>query len=211
MEPNLQTLSLRFFAHATGPLPLMDDINQTLANVVDALRAEGIAHAVVGSVGARAWGLRRTTQDVDIIMLAIHERTEELIARISGDDTYVPADDARRVLRSGGSFNVLNLETLDKVDVFVAQRNEPFTVSRLARRIPAKVEGVDTWVASAEDIILAKLRWRLTTRSDRQWQDCLTVAPINQLDFDYLRSWADRLGIRDDLETLIAEITPLMN
>lgn len=187
----------------------MNDSNPTLQKVVDALNHEGLPHAVVGSMGAGPWGLRRMTQDTDIVTIATQERVEELVALLSGDDTYVPVDEARRVLKSGGSFNVLNLDTLQKVDVFVSARNDAFTASRLFRRVRATVQGVDTWVATAEDIILAKLRWRLTTRSELQWRDCLTIAPMNDLDVDYLRKWADVIGVRDDLEELLEAIKPL--
>lgn len=187
----------------------MNDENPTLQKVVDALNHESLPHAVVGSMGAGPWGLRRMTQDTDIITIATHERVEELVALLSGDETYVPVDEARRVLKSGGSFNVLNLDTLQKVDIFVSTRNDAFTASRLLRRVRATVQGVDTWVATAEDIILAKLRWRLTTRSELQWRDCLTIAPMNDLDIDYLRKWADVIGVRDDLEELLEAVKPL--
>lgn len=185
------------------------DDNPALQKVVDALNSEGLPHAVVGSMGAGPWGLRRMTQDTDLITIAVHERVNELIELLSDNDSYVPVDEARRVLTSGGSFNVLNLETLQKVDVFVAHRDDPFTESRLSRRVRATVQGVDTWVATAEDIILAKLRWRLTSRSELQWRDCLTIAPLNDLDVDYLRKWADVIGVRDDLEELLEAIKPL--
>ena len=64
-------------------------------------------------------------------------------------------------------------------------------------------------MTTAEDIVLAKLRWRLTTRSERQWRDCLDIAGINDLDVDYLRKWADAIGVRVDLEELLEAIRPL--
>jgi len=184
-------------------------MNHALATVVEALNRVGAPHAVVGSVGATVWGLQRTTIDTDIITVALHERIEELLSSLTGDHIYVPLDDARRILRSGGNFNVLDLDTTEKIDVFVASPNDPFTASRLSRRVRVQIEEVDTWVTTAEDIVLAKLRWRLTTRSERQWRDCLDIAGINDLDFDYLRKWADAIGVRVDLEELLEAIRPL--
>jgi len=43
--------------------------------------------------------------------------------------------------------------------------------SRLARRVSADVLGLASWVATAEDVILSKLRWRLDSRSEVQWRD----------------------------------------
>lgn len=91
----------------------------------------------------------------------------------------------------------------------MASPDDSFTTNRLARRIHAKIQGVDTWVTTAEDIILAKLRWRLSSRSERQWRDCLDIAAINDLDVDHLRRWADVIGVREDLEELLVSLRPL--
>ena len=51
------------------------------------------------------------------------------------------------------------------------------------------------------DVILAKFEWyRLGNEvSDRQWPDVLGVLKVmsNDLDFDYLATWAERLEIAD--------------
>jgi hypothetical protein len=64
-------------------------------------------------------------------------------------------------------------------------------------------------VASAEDILLAKLQWyRMGGQvSERQWTDIagiLAVAP--DLDAAYLRDWAARLGVADLLDKAAAEL-----
>jgi hypothetical protein len=107
--------------------------------------------AVVGSVGTTVWGLQRTAIDTDIITVAVDERIDELLAPLSGAQIHVPVDDARQVLRSGGSVNVLDLDTTEKIDVFAAPPNDPFTASRLSRRVKAQIEDVDTWVTTADD------------------------------------------------------------
>ena len=74
---------------------------------------------------------------------------------------------------------------------------------RLHRRLPAEVLGVSTWVATPEDVVLAKLRWRLESRSEVQWRDCVEIAAINDLDVEHLRRWATRLGVEADLDELL--------
>ena len=53
-----------------------------------------------------------------------------------------------------------------------------------------------------EDVILAKLYWRLESRSEVQWRDCVEIAATQPLELEYMRMWADRLGVADDLEDL---------
>ncbi len=56
-------------------------------------------------------------------------------------------------------------------------------------------------VASAEDTLLEKLVWfRLGGGvSDRQWGDVLGILRVQRqrLDFDYLATWAESLGLSD--------------
>jgi hypothetical protein len=64
-------------------------------------------------------------------------------------------------------------------------------------------------VATAEDILLAKLQWYRMGGgvSERQWSDIagiLAVAP--DLDAAYLRTWAARLGVEDLLDKAVAEL-----
>ena len=75
---------------------------------------------------------------------------------------------------------------------------------RLSRRVRVSVLGIDSWVASAEDLVLAELRWRSETGSEVQWRDCVEIAAVNNLDLLHLRTWAQTLNIADDLEALIA-------
>jgi hypothetical protein len=74
---------------------------------------------------------------------------------------------------------VLDVEHGGKIDVFVARLQDAFTTSRLERRLRAQVFDVPCWVASAEDVVLAKLRWRLGSRSEVQWRDCVEIASTN--------------------------------
>lgn len=161
---------------------------------------------VVGSTAAAAWGVARTTRDVDLVAAIGPEDLEMVLGSLEGDDLYVNAGDARRAALDGGSFNVIHVTSGGKVDVFVSPPGDEFTQCRLARRINANVLGVSTWVATAEDVVLAKLRWRLRSRSATQWRDCVEIAEVQDLDRAYMFSWAASLGVTDDLEELFAFI-----
>jgi hypothetical protein len=76
--------------------------------------------------------------------------------------------------------------------------------------IPFLGDSAEYPVASAEDILLAKLQWyRMGSEvSERQWTDIagiLAVAP--DLDAAYLRTWAARLGVADLLDKAVAAST----
>ena len=64
-------------------------------------------------------------------------------------------------------------------------------------------------VATAEDVVLSKLRWyRLGGEtSEQQWNDVLGVISVqrDRLDLAYLRDWAQYLKVDDLLEQVLAE------
>lgn len=158
---------------------------------------------VVGSTDAATWGVLRATRDIDVVAVVVDTGGDALVERLTRDDVYVPLEDATAALRHGGTFNVLHPRSGGNVDVFVCPPDDDFAQSRLARRVPAVVLGVSSWVATPEDVVLAKLRWRLDSRSEVQWRDCVEIAATQPLDHAYLHKWAPDLGVADDLAELL--------
>ncbi|HEV7721499.1 MAG TPA: hypothetical protein VGO60_09450 [Iamia sp.] len=144
------------------------------------------------------------TRDVDIVVMAAPEPGSALIDALLDDPgLYVPEAEGRRAIGDGGTFNVLHPASGGKVDIFAQPSSDGFTRSRLARRVRADVLGVETWVATPEDVVLAKLRWRLSSRSEIQWRDCVEIAAAQPLDAAYLWAWAEPLGVAADLAELL--------
>ena len=171
-----------------------------------ALEDAEVSYVVVGSTAAAAWGVARTTRDVDLVAAVGPEDLEVILASLDGEDLYVNSGDARRAALEGGSFNVIHVASGGKVDVFVSPPGDEFTQSRLRRRVRARVLGVLTWVATAEDVVLAKLKWRLESRSETQWRDCVEIAAVQDLDRLYMARWATSLGVNEDLGELFSFI-----
>ena len=109
------------------------------------------------------------------------------------------------------SFNLIHLETMFKIDVFVS-KDRPFD-REAARRAPAQAIDQSAAtprvnLASAEDTVLAKLEWfrRGGETSERQWWDIVGVLRVNpNADAGYLHHWAAELGVADLLERALAQ------
>lgn len=184
----------------------MIDLSAAFRAVVEALDDSNVPYVVVGSTAAASWGVLRTTRDVDVVTV-VDTAGARVVARLAAaDELYLPVDDATAAISHGGTFNVLHPRSGGKVDVFVHRFDDAFTQSRLERRVRAEVLGVGAWIASPEDVILAKLRWRLDSRSEVQWRDCTEIAATQQLDHDYLHSWAPQLGVVADLAELLDQL-----
>lgn len=183
----------------------MIDLATAFRLVVGSLESVGAEYVVVGSTAAAAWGVARATRDVDLVALIEPESAQALFGRSYRDDLYVHFDDALAAIQDSGTFNVLDPGTGGKVDVFISRSDDAFTRSRLDRRVSAEVLGVRTFIASPEDVVLAKLRWRFESRSEVQWRDCVEIVATQSLDRDYLWSWVNVLGVTDDLGDLLAD------
>jgi len=178
--------------------------------VIDALDALGVPYLIGGSLASAVHGVLRATLDTDLVADLRLEHAEPL-ARALGGTFYVDAESIREAVLHQRSFNVIHLETMFKVDVFVVKKR-PFHHSQMERRM-AQVIATDpertAYVATAEDTILAKLEsYRMGGDvSERQWRDVLGVMKVqaDRLDLAYLRQWAAQLNISDLLERAIKE------
>jgi hypothetical protein len=174
-----------------------------LKAVVEALDDAEIGHMVVGSVASTHYGPARATQDIDLVIDPREADLERFLVSLDRERMYVPDELARGALRSHGQFNIIDYHSPWKVDLMVIG-DEPFDAAQFERRRRTSIGGIDVFVASPEDTILAKIRWHRLGGSERQLQDVAGILAVmaGQLDEAYLDRWADELGVRDVLDGL---------
>ena len=177
-----------------------------LAPVVDVLERLGVRYHIGGSLASSTHGLPRSSADVDVIAELRPEHVDDLVAALDAD-YYVDGTHARDAIRSTTSFNLIHLDTMMKVDIFVSEAGE-FPRQEQARARPESFgQGESTrifMVKSPEDLVLRKLLWYRAggETSERQWSDVVGVLKIRgaQLDGSYLDQWATELQVADLLE-----------
>ena len=189
----------------------MDLPLSVLSQVTAILEQQNITYALVGSFASSIHGMYRSTADIDILADIDSEQIRPLFDVLQ-NSFYVDEQAMRDAVAQGRSFNAIHFDSVFKVDIFIA-RSDEFSLSQLNRRqlrkvSPDKDEAV--YVASAEDTILAKLRWYRAGHetSNTQWNDVLGVLGVcrGSLDVEYLRTWADKLGVPDLLQKALNDV-----
>ncbi|MBV9385334.1 MAG: hypothetical protein JOZ78_02785 [Chroococcidiopsidaceae cyanobacterium CP_BM_ER_R8_30] len=188
-----------------------------MAEILDAL---GIPYLIGGSVASSILGEPRATLDVDIVADLQLSHVQPLVSVMTGE-FFIDEMMVVEAIEHKSSFNVIHLDTMQKVDIFILS-DQPLAQSEMQRRqqlvinqrsagaasgsAPVSAQNPERliWLSSPEDIILQKLLWyRLGHQvSDRQWRDVLGVLKVQAtLDFGYLAQWSETLG----LENLMAQ------
>jgi hypothetical protein len=183
------------------------DIALRIAGELEQLR---IPYLIGGSVASMIHGEPRLTRDVDFAAVMRLEHVEPFAAAVEGS-FYVDRELIRSAIRHHKLFNLLHVKSGFKVDVHVMLPSS-FQRSELVRAQSVQLrktpEGFAR-VASAEDIVLQKLRWyRLgDCVSDQQWRDVLGVLKTSRqrIDVAYLKQWAPEIQVSDLLERALTE------
>lgn len=172
---------------------------EILGYVVERLDRAGIPHMISGSVASTHHGEPRSTQDVDLVIDPSVEALTTFVGSLDRERYYI--DDALAALAHRSQCNVIDVTTGWKVDLIVVQ-DRPFSRVELDRRRPLTLLGVDTFIATVEDVILSKLEWSRATESERQVRDVVAMLRLRagELDDAYLDRWARELELVAALE-----------
>ncbi len=151
---------------------------------------------VVGSLASSFHAEPRTTRDIDIVIDPTPDGLRQFVEALARPGLYADAGAAAEALERRTSFNVIEGDTGWKVDLLI-RRDRPFSREELDRRIPVRLLGADTHVATAEDTIIAKLEWAKLGESDRQLRDVASILAVNRdtLDYAYMTRWISSLGL----------------
>jgi hypothetical protein len=175
--------------------------------VTGALEGEGVVYAVTGSIASSIHGEPVTSLDVDLVTCMTADQAGRVAGRLV-PRLYAEVDAVRRAAVEHRMVNFIDGSSGFKVDISMLD-DSAYHRELMSRRVKiAHPESGDAfWVVSPEDIVLMKLVWRRESRSEKQWRNALSVLKVqgHRLDWSYLRSWAGRLGVLEDLEQLARE------
>lgn len=180
----------------------MTDSQQIASHVIAALARCRVPHMVVGSFARNFHSFVRATQDADIV-LAVDAAGLDCFEKELGADFSLDPQAAFETNTGTFRHTLVHLATEFKTELFLLSE-DPFDQERFRRRIPFDFNGHASFVLTAEDVIVSKLRWA-RPKDIEDIRDVMAVKGDAALDWNYLHRWADLHGTRALLDKLRAE------
>lgn len=182
------------------------DLLEATEPVARAFEKLGIRYFIGGSIASSAYGIARSTMDVDIISNLAVMHVSSLVG-ILESSYYIDENMILDAIKEGSCFNIIHLSTMLKIDIFISS-NSAYDMKAFSRRredtLDEDNDTIKFYLASPEDIIISKLVWYRLGREvyERQWTDLLGVMKVqkNCLDIKYLYHWASDQRVLDLLE-----------
>ena len=182
---------------------------ELLVDCLRRLNRSGVTYYLTGSMASNYWGIPRTTHDLDFVVQLATETIPNLVREFR-QDFHVDEQAVRTAQTPPYQFHAIDERSSFKIDFWVL-RAEPFEMSMFQHRLKISLSGEQSWIATAEDMILQKLRWDFVTPSERQVADAAGIVALQSENLDrfYLEKWARELGIDEKVNKLLSgEIKP---
>ena len=164
--------------------------DQAVVAILDALETASVPYMIVGSLASNFHGILRSTSGADFVV----ELPPGVLQRLA--DALPPG----LTLHSQAAFEAVTGTTRYLVELagspFVGElfvrSNDAHDQERFSRRLQVRVFDRVAWVASAEDMIVTKLRWAAGAHRSKDRDDIRNILAVQGagLDWAYLDRWS---------------------
>ena len=174
---------------------------EVFRRVVGALERAGIPYMLTGSFASAFHGVPRATQDIDMVISPTADQLRALVRLLPASEYYVDEDAALDAHRRQAQFNVVDFASGWKIDLII-RKSRPFSRGEFDRRSTVDFHGLRLAIATAEDVLVAKLEWAKLAQSQRQIEDAAGILRIRASDLDraYLHHWVRQLDLQEQWE-----------
>lgn len=188
----------------------MPTVEELATLVIKTCEAEDVRHMVTGAFAFNYYGIPRSTKDFEIVLdVAGKGKIESIITRLAPKIEFgaqVQFDTltwGRRHIGQPIGHSAIQVELFELFD-------DPFVQSQFERRLllPSEQLQLETWLPTAEDVIVQKIRWGRSKDLDDA-RDVLAVQGPETLDMPYIENWCDTHGTRERLTTILESLPPL--
>jgi hypothetical protein len=182
--------------------------DEAVVAVIDALESAGVAYMVVGALSSNFYGIPRATEDADLVLELGDVPLTEILGRLGPEFRLDRQGSFETITMT--SRHVVKMPSSDfTIELFRLGQDE-HDQERFRRRRRVSLLGRTVFLPTAEDVIVTKLVWASGRQGAKDRDDVRDVIAVqgDQLDWNYIYSWADRHGTRDLLDEIRSGIPP---
>jgi len=167
---------------------------ESLKRVVELLNKGKYEYVLTGSMAMSFYTVPRMTRDADILIKLFTKDAGDFF-KIFADEYYIDKNVLNDSIQSGMMFNILDKNTFFKID-FIFNKRDEFEEMIFQRKIKMKVNSLEVYVISIEDLLIAKLNWAKDSFSELQLNDTRQLMK-NDFDNDYVFKWVKKLNLEN--------------
>lgn len=179
------------------------------AAVIDALERLGVRYMIVGSLASNFHGIPRSTRDADFVVELGPSSLASLGAALPPELSLRPQASFESV--TGTVRHIVELTGSPFVCELFESGDDAHDRERLDRRARVRLLDRNAFVATAEDMIVTKLRWARGARRAKDADDARNIIAVKgaSIDWSYVRRWCAAHGTQALLDDIRASIPPL--
>ncbi len=170
-----------------------------IRDVSQKLESTGILYMLTGSMAMNYYAVPRMTRDIDLV-IEIFEKNIPTMVDLFEKEYYIDSDAIKLAIESEKLFNIIHEESFIKVD-FIIRKNNSYRLEEFSRRQKIQFGDFETYIVSKEDLILSKLLWSKSSKSDLQKRDIQNLLN-SKYDAEYLNEKVNQLSVSDWLKEI---------
>lgn len=182
--------------------------DEAVVAVLDALDAASIPCMIVGSLASNFHGIPRSTRDADFVAELPAGSLERLSAALPAELTLDLQSAFEGV--TGTTRYLIELSGSPFVCELFVRSDDPHDRERFARRERVHIFDRTAHVATAEDMVITKLRWARDATRLKDRDDVRNILAVrgSGLDWDYIGKWSTQHSTTALLEQIRASLPP---
>jgi len=170
--------------------------------VIDALDRAAIPSMIVGSLASNFHGIPRATRDADFL-IQIGPASIKALAEVLPDALRLEPQASFETVTGTARYLVTLRNSPFVCELFVCG-DDPHDRARFERRQRVRALGHTVTMATAEDMIITKLRWASLANRGKDRDDARNMVAVRGADLDwaYIEHWCDVHGTRSLLRDI---------
>ena len=186
------------------------DLPDVAGLVLEKIEETGVPYMLVGALAAGTHGIPRATRDIDFLVpVSLGGGVNAIILALDGIIDF--EDQAVFDTITWGKRHVGKTISCPPIKIELFEIfDDPFVTQEFERRrrIFIPILSRESWIPTAEDVIVQKLRWGRPKDSE-DVVDILAVQDPATLDMPYVENWCAIHKTTDRLKATLARIPPI--